>query len=123
MDATKRDWAESIRTYFQKKLNAKGLPTQSTLRPAPDPLVVVVDQGWDNPSFDEELYERGRHNGAMWPGDNQKVFDFLKEKTFGTTAWHTIKAFERRGGGREAFLALIALYLGSDVMGTPDEGG
>jgi hypothetical protein len=44
------------------------------------------------------------------------VFEFLKEKTFGTTAWHTIKAFEKSGQGREAFLALIALYLGSDVM-------
>ena len=87
----KRDWAESIRTHFQKKLNPKGLPTQYVLRPEPDPLVVVVDQGWGNPSFDEELYERGRHDGASWPGDNRKVFDFLKEKTFGTTAWHTIK--------------------------------
>jgi hypothetical protein len=38
------------------------------------------------------------------------VFEFLKEKTFGTTAWHTIKAFERSGWGRDAFLALIALY-------------
>jgi hypothetical protein len=99
----KRDWAESIRTHFQQKLNTKGLPTTYVLRPEPDPLVVVVDQGWGNPSFD-------------WPRDNRKVFEFLKDKTFGTTAWHTIKCFERAGRGREAFLALIALYLGSDVM-------
>jgi hypothetical protein len=44
------------------------------------------------------------------------VFDFLKDKTFGTRAWHTIKSFERGGWGREAFLALLALYLGSNVM-------
>ena len=75
-----------------------------------------VDQGWGNPSFDEKLLERGRHDGANWPGDNRKVFEFLKDKTFGTTVWHTIKCFERAGWGREAFLALIALYLGSDVM-------
>ena len=112
----KRDWAESIRTHFQRKLNPNGLPTQYALRPEPDPLVPVVDQGWGNPSFDEELYERGRHDGANWAIDNRKVFDFLKDKTFGTMAWHTIKTFERRGGGGQAFLALIALYLGSDVM-------
>ena len=55
---------ESIRTHFQKKLNAKRLPTQYALRPVPDPLVVVVDQGWGNPSFDEELY---REEDTMEP--------------------------------------------------------
>jgi hypothetical protein len=79
-------------------------------------LVVVVDQGWGNPDFNQELVDRGGPNGANWAGDNRKTFEFLKDKTFGTTAWHTIKAFERAGIGREAFLALIALYLGSDVM-------
>ena len=112
----KRDWAESVRTHFQRKLDPKGLPTQHVLRPEPAPLVIVVDQGWGNPSCDEELHERGRHDGANWAGNNRKVFDFLKDKTFGTTAWHTIKCFERSGGGKQAFLALIALYLGSDVM-------
>ena len=85
--------------HFQRKLNPKGLPTQYALRPEPDPLVPVVDQGWGNPSFDEKLYESGRHDGANWADDNRKVFDFLKDKTFSTTAWHTIKTFERRGGG------------------------
>jgi hypothetical protein len=53
---------------------------------------------------------------SSWAGDNRAVFDFLKEKTFGTAAWHTIKSFERAGCGGEAFLALIALCLGSNVM-------
>ena len=55
----KRDWVESIRTHHQRKLNTKRLPTTYVLRPEPDPMVVVVDQGWGNPSFDKELFERG----------------------------------------------------------------
>jgi hypothetical protein len=60
--------------------------------------------------------DRGPHDGFSWAGDNRKVFELLKDKTFGTTAWHTIKAFERAGRGRQAFLALITQYLGSDMM-------
>ena len=72
----KRDWVESIRTHHQRKLNTKKLPTTYVLRPEPDPMAVVVDQGWGNPSFDEELLERGRHDEVNWPGDNRKVFEF-----------------------------------------------
>jgi hypothetical protein len=43
------------------------------------------------------------------------VFDFLKTKVDETTVWNTIKQFERADQGRNAFLALIALYLGPDV--------
>ena len=106
----KRIWAESI------TMNPKMLPRAYVLRPEPDPLVVPVDEGWGNPDFNQELMSCGRHDGTSWAGDNRAVFDFLKDKTFGTTAWHTIKSFERAGWGREAFLALIALYLGSDVI-------
>jgi hypothetical protein len=58
----KRDWAESITTHFQHKLNPKALPRSHVLRLEPDPLVVQVDQGWGNPDFDQELMEHGRHN-------------------------------------------------------------
>jgi hypothetical protein len=103
-------------SHFQHKLNPKMIPRAHVLRPEPDPLVVPVDEGWGNPDFYQELMAHGRHNGASWAGDNRAVFDFLKAKTFGTTAWPTIKSFERAGRDREAFLTLIALYLGSDVM-------
>jgi hypothetical protein len=86
------------------------------LRPEPDPLVVSVDEGWGNLDFTQELLTCGRHDGASWTGDNRALFDLLKDKVHGTTAWHTIKSFERLGRGREAFLALIALFLGSDVI-------
>jgi hypothetical protein len=67
------------------------------------------------PRLLQELISRGCHFGTNWANANSAAFDFLKEKVHGTTAWHTIKSFERAGQGREAFLALIDLYLGSDA--------
>jgi hypothetical protein len=83
------------------------------LREDPDPS--VIDDGWGEPDLQQELMEQGHHNGAHWRHDNGVVFDFMKEKVHGTKAWGTIKQFERASHGREAFLALIALYLGPDV--------
>ena len=58
-----------------------------------------------------------------WPGDNRKVFEFLKDKTFGTTAWHTIKCFERAGRGREEFSSFDCPLPWIQRDGAPHEGG
>ena len=58
----------------------------------------------------------------MWQGDNRRVFDFLKEKTFGTTAWHTIKVFEREEEAEKPLSFDCPLSrIGCD--GTTYEGG
>ena len=112
--ANHRHWMEGIKTYFTVKCGVTKMPLLYVIRS--DPALPAVDPGFGNPDFSTELAIRGRHDGHYYRADNTTVWLFLKHLYHGTTAWPTILQFERALNGRAAFRALMAQYLGADLM-------
>ena len=96
----KRKWFESIEAYLALATGTvSGFPI----------LYVIIDNNLaaypdiGDPTFDEELKYRGRHNGSFWSGDNRAVFLLLKALTFETHAWTVVERFQRINDGQGAY--------------------
>jgi len=112
----KRHWFESILAHLSVKKGKSGFPLLYVVRASSD--LPTTDPGFGLPSFNDEVETRGRHAGHFWMADRRSVWLFLRSKCHGTTAWNTIKGFERTTDGRRAYLALLGQFMGEDVMQT-----
>ena len=109
--ANKKVWFETIVGYFRDKKGTAGVPLLYVI----SENALVPDEGFGQPDYNQELAVRGRQNGYYWRGDNTQVWIFLKLKTQNTTAWSTIKSYERSSNGRAAFQALLDQFMGASV--------
>jgi hypothetical protein len=66
----------------------------------------------NQPSVDEELIRRTRHDGPYYAADNKNAFLTLRELLHGGPGWTWISEFARTKDGKKAFLALIKHYKG-----------
>ena len=105
---------ENIRQYLGIVTNKAGLPLAYVIRL--DSALPAVDQGFGQPSFDEELARRGRHDGWLWRPSNKLVWNMIRTVTHGTDAWNHVRRFATAGNGRQAYLVLVATYMGRDVQ-------
>ena len=71
----RKKWFRAIRGYLGVKKGRSGVPLLYAIS---NTAVPANDAGLGNPSFEEELYARGRHTGFWWGGDNRMVYLFLK---------------------------------------------
>ena len=111
--ANKKQWFENITAYLGIKKGKSGVPLLYVVRE--DPNLPPVDPGFGVPSFNDEVFLRGRHGGHFWAADNKSVWLLMRSKCHGTTAWNTIAGFQATNNGRAAFVALLGQFLGEDV--------
>lgn len=109
----KRVWFEAFDNRLKLTKGASGLPIDYVVRT--NAALPVDDPGFGLPDYGTELRTRGRHNGTWYRSDRAKVWHLLFDLCHGTTAWHTIQAYQATTDGRAAYLALRGQYLGSDV--------
>ena len=100
----KRVWFESVDTYLSCKKGAAGVPLLYVIRP--HHALPADDPGFMQPSIEEELFRRGRHDGIYWDGDKRLGWVFLRLLTHGTIAYAEIKAFARATNGSRAYFTL-----------------
>ena len=85
-----RQWFEQFDEYLGHYIGPSGLPLQYVVRKEHD--ITEPDEGWYLPSYDEEIYSRGRHGGAgwqatYWMADNTVVWIAFR------TCWHPTKEY------------------------------
>ena len=90
---------EAVESCLQVRKGNAGLTIWCASRTEPVPAI-EDDPGFLEPTVQEELRRRGRHDGHFWQGDNRLVFNLVRHITQGTIAWGEVKNFERRGNGQ-----------------------
>ena len=81
----KKEWFEAILEHLRVTPGEAGVPLYYVAREVV--TLPFVDPGFGNPSLDEEVATRGRHNGHYWRADNKQLWTLVKGLTQGTNAW------------------------------------
>ena len=108
----KKKWFDRLESLLESLIGYSRFPLKYVIRRA----AAGADRGFGLPSFDEELYSRGRHDGHYWDGDNKAVWEVLKTLCIGTIAWSTIESMTNNG--RLAYITLLDTFMGAGVKRT-----
>lgn len=71
------------------------------------------DLGLFNPSSEEEMIARTRHDGHKFREDNKTLFGYIRQLTTGTHMYSLIKRHSRSQDGRAAYLTLKGNCMGT----------
>ena len=113
-------WSEAFVDFLQRKIGCRMILLSFVIRPenavpviAP-PLARGQPFSTDHGSVEGELVARASHTHALFRDDNALVYYLLEEATRDTTFSASIKPFQRNKNGREAWMAIIRQYAGTD---------
>ena len=102
-------WVEAFRDHLHRCIGSRCVPLAYVIRddvnvPAAVPTL-ATNQPYltEHGSIESELIARADHGHGLFRNDNAQVYYKLEEATRGTQYAATIKPFQRRRGGREAF--------------------
>ena len=108
-----KTWFESIENHLRLKVGPSGVPLLYTIRE--DGLMNrVAFEAIDD--FDEDMATFGRLSGYYWQADNRALWQYIQNKTHGTTAWSVVQPCKPNQNGRTAYRLLKAEHLGEDVF-------
>ena len=113
-------WTEAISDHLHRCIGVRMTALSYVIRDdqAVDPTCPPLKT--DHPfsklhgSVDEDLIHRASHNYGLYRDDNASVYFKLEEAPRVTTYANSIKPYQRKKDGREAFLALIRQYASTD---------
>ena len=103
---------DTVRGHFAK-IGPSGVPLSYVIRDSAD--IPPHDLGFAFPDLDQDIADRGRHDGIFWPADNKSVWSDLRLICHGTDLWNTIRRFEKSKNGRGAFVAMQLTLEGDDI--------
>lgn len=113
-------WSESFKDHLSRCTGVRNISLAYVVRetievpaacPAREPNQPYTTE---HGSVMDDLVNRASHANGLFPADSAEVYYKLEEATRGTPYADSIKPFQHRKQGREAFLALIAQYAGND---------
>lgn len=113
-------WSEAFRDYLYSCVGFRQIPLLYVIRENETPANPAPALGHGLPhsieagSLIQELIDRASHTHPNFNADNGKVYQKLEEATRGTSYAASIKPFQRRRHGRNAYLAIISQYAGKD---------
>jgi hypothetical protein len=101
-----RKWYESFEEWAAKTIGPSGVPLSYVLR---ESHTQGEDEGLFEPTMDEDLYNRGRHNtpstSVFWKADNTMVWNQLRECFHPTKDYTWLKPYEKSKDGHAGFWA------------------
>ena len=113
-------WVEAFSEFLKQVIGVRMVPLfyviHATANVDAVPPTLAPDQLHSNEygSVENEMTFRASHEHPLFREDNQKVYFYLEEGTRGTVYAATIKPYQRRRHGRDAFLAIQSQYAGKD---------
>ena len=113
-------WVEAFRDHLHRCIGSRCVPLAYVIRDDTDVPAVVPTLATNQPystehgSIEFELIARADHGHGLFRDDNAQVYYKLEEATRGTQYAATIKPFQRRRSGREAFESIQNQYAGVD---------
>ena len=113
-------WVEAFRDHLHRCIGSRCVPLAYVIRDVTDVPEVVPTLATDQPystehgSIEFELIARADHEHGLFRDDNAQVYYKLEEATRGTQYAATIKPFQRKRSGREAFESIQNQYAGVD---------
>ena len=108
--AKARNFFEELDDYLSRAPGAGGLPLAYVTRKTP--AISTPDSGYFQPSVEDDMHARGRHDGMFWVLDNNEVFAVLRACLHGTQWYTWIKPFQRTRNGNGAYQAARNQFLG-----------
>lgn len=112
-------WLTSFRSNAHESYGVRGFPLGYVLRenvavPAAPPLAPDCAYSVEHGLKMNKFTARAGHNHPKYPQDNARIDAKLEEAVRGTTYASSLTPFETRRDGRDAFLALVAQFLGKE---------
>ena len=113
-----KKWFETVDEWAARTKGPSGFPLAYVLRE--QHAIPAEDEGWFEPSIDEDLFNRGQHPvpgtaAPHWRGDNTMVWNMLKQTIHPTKEFTWIKSFERAKNGNAAYWAMKHVMMGPGV--------
>jgi hypothetical protein len=113
-------WTEAFRDYLHGMIGVRTIPLAYVIRPAVAvPVIGVIAAGaphsFEHEAIEIELIARASYAHPLYWEDNSAVHYKLEEATRATSYVASIKPFQHRTNGREAWLALTNQYAGKDT--------
>jgi hypothetical protein len=112
-------WTEAFTDFLHRKIGVRMVPLAYVVREvviplAPPPLATNLPYCEQHGSVEGELIARASHAHPLFRDDNSAVYYLLEEATRGTSYAPTIKPYQRKKQGREAWRSLVNQYAGED---------
>ena len=114
-------WTEAFLDLLSRSVGARNTPLIYVVRIEIEvdndaPLHLPEGQCYTakSGSIEQELITRASHSHPMFKEDNAKVYYLLEEATRGTTYSASIKPYQKRKNGRDAWFSLKDQYAGVD---------
>ena len=113
-------WTEAMADYLQRVIGSRTIPLSYVIRKEADvPVaapVLAANQPYseEHGSVEDELIARASHTHALYQTDNAEVYYKIEEATRGTIYAASLKPYQRRKNGRDAWIALVRQYAGQD---------
>ena len=114
-------WTETFLDFLSRIVGARNVPLAYVVRDVDIidytvPFVLIDDTCYtkDSRSLEEELIKRASHNHPLFKADNASVYHMLEEATQTMVYYASIKPFQRKKDGRNAWSSIVKQYAGDD---------
>jgi hypothetical protein len=112
-------WSEAFVDHLGQVIGSRKIPLSYVVRPdvappAPTPPLLTDLPYSASRSVEDELILLASHTHPLYRDDNELLYFKIEEATRGTEYAASIRPFQRRKNGRDAFLAIISQFAGPD---------
>jgi hypothetical protein len=117
---TPMKWSEAFVDHLGQVIGARHIPISYLVRTNVEPpntipaLQANLPYSEINGSIEEELIALAPHDHPLYRDDNEVLYFKLEEATRGTEYAASIRPYQRRKNGRDAFFAIISQFAGPD---------